>query len=1329
MIKDKKQFSMKLVILAILVSLVALSYFSEYSSVSSFATSRITGSSVEQRFGVMAAAYGDFDWRSPINITETSGKDLSSYQINITADTQSLIAAGKMNSSCKDIRFTNSTSFDSSDWTINYSYWIEEGCNTTSTRFWVKVDSIPASATKNIYMYYGNNSISAGENGTETFPIFFYDMSYDPTGDWIYTYNWGDATHRYHSLVNDFNNVNITQGRYRHKHRLNWVQSRNWAGDGKMGLTDGADSGASAYGTLWAGNFTLLTDRWNTDQGATDSQTLSRHYVRNSTCGAISVDQRIPGYSEGNNYITEQRWAGTAADYVIWNTAYAQVWKNTHNTCIPMNLDKQVFSWGVHSTCNSGAGYIFSYVAASPNYLRYRATADHYGACAQSDGVEHYFYWMFIANYTSPEPTVILGVEEDNNLPTHSNPILNSSAGTNTTNEDLTCYNQSTSDADGDNVTNIYNWYLNDTPIMIGYWPFDSDDSGGAGVTKDYSGYGNDGAENGGVIWNSTGQIGGAYTFDASNDYINPGMDIWGDITLAAWVYYNGNDAGAIYGNYHQSHAVGDTDSILCSVYPWGGIVYSIDDGTSLVTTKNLSGGWNHLVFQHGAAGMNIYINGTLNASNAVAINLDTRGAHSYWAGGPGVIYPYIGEKGYSFIHASYSDSYNGSIDDFRIYNSTLSAAQIAQLYQDTKDGYSSSQTIVSEETSVGENYTCEVTPSDGLEDGTTKNSSTLIILGDTTAPTISIISPQAAETYIINSTWFNISANEALSWCGYSLNLAANVTMTSYNATHYYNNTNLTDGIHNVTVHCNDTSGNMGQSALVTFYIDTVPPAIDLDFPVNFRYLTYGNITFNYTPHPNGGALDTCRLYGNWSTGWHINQTNSTINASIPNYFNTTIEEGTHFWNVWCNDSGGNSDFAPQNQTFTIDLTPPTVILNYPSSGNVSGSITINSTVTDNTGVNSSRVYYQLSNTSGSQTAWTAMINLTSTLFNTSFDTTTLADGYYNITINASDIAYNVNSTERVQIRIVQDNIVPIVNLETPQDGSTIGYAVVTFGYNVTDVVSDIRNCSVWTNSTGIWALNTTNSTTITEATAGQQINVANLAEGTIIWNVQCYDTASVSNMAFATNNYTAIKDTTAPTIALSAPSDGYASTTTTLGFEYSVTDFSNIASCSLIINNAVDQTDTTITKSTAQTFTQTLSAGTHTWSINCTDAVGNTNASGSRSLTISLPAEEASTRRGGIAATAPTAPTTTGEAPTAPAPTPTTPARTIPPSEGIIAPSLFGAISEQSRDPTSIIVTIIIIAAVIFAVLRIKSNKSKKKLNRSIDSRTHTSGEVKPR
>jgi hypothetical protein len=92
--------------------------------------------------------------------------NLTNYQVLVTLDTASLISAGKMRSDCGDIRFTDS------DAQTLLSYWIESGCNSATTKIWVKVPTIPASSTKTIYVYYGNPSATNQSSGDNTFDYF-----------------------------------------------------------------------------------------------------------------------------------------------------------------------------------------------------------------------------------------------------------------------------------------------------------------------------------------------------------------------------------------------------------------------------------------------------------------------------------------------------------------------------------------------------------------------------------------------------------------------------------------------------------------------------------------------------------------------------------------------------------------------------------------------------------------------------------------------------------------------------------------------------------------------------------------------------------------------------------------------------------------------------------------------------------------------------------------------------------------------------------------------------------------------------------------------------
>lgn len=90
---------------------------------------------------------------------------LTDYQVLVTLDTAIQISQGHMLSDCGDIRF-----YDSSQ-VISLTYWLESGCNTSSTRVWVKIPSIPATSTEKIYLTYGDSS-SSESNGDAVFEFF-----------------------------------------------------------------------------------------------------------------------------------------------------------------------------------------------------------------------------------------------------------------------------------------------------------------------------------------------------------------------------------------------------------------------------------------------------------------------------------------------------------------------------------------------------------------------------------------------------------------------------------------------------------------------------------------------------------------------------------------------------------------------------------------------------------------------------------------------------------------------------------------------------------------------------------------------------------------------------------------------------------------------------------------------------------------------------------------------------------------------------------------------------------------------------------------------------
>jgi hypothetical protein len=95
-------------------------------------------------------------YQKPVTITNNTGSSLTDSLQQISLDTSELISANKMRTDCGDLRVLDN------DQTTELAYWIEGGiyeCNTTDTRIWVRVPSIPT-GDYDIYVRYESDSSS-----------------------------------------------------------------------------------------------------------------------------------------------------------------------------------------------------------------------------------------------------------------------------------------------------------------------------------------------------------------------------------------------------------------------------------------------------------------------------------------------------------------------------------------------------------------------------------------------------------------------------------------------------------------------------------------------------------------------------------------------------------------------------------------------------------------------------------------------------------------------------------------------------------------------------------------------------------------------------------------------------------------------------------------------------------------------------------------------------------------------------------------------------------------------------------------------------------------
>ena len=417
-----------------------------------------------------------------------------------------------------------------------------------------------------------------------------------------------------------------------------------------------------------------------------------------------------------------------------------------------------------------------------------------------------------------------------------------------------------------DAITNITDWRVNESSIAVLNLPFDTEiTSTASGAVRDYSTFGNNGTLGGGTsgykpTWTSSGKVGGAYEFDGVDDYVDCGnsesLNITNAITIESWIKLNNVESTAktitgkawtYYWLYtHTAHATFYLRTGPSANYT------SLSSSEVLGTTN-----WHHIVgtYDGSTNEMYLYVDGVQYGPKEGAGLINSH-ASSFKIGNYGSGSPF-----------------NGSIDEVKIYNHSLSPEQINASYQAGLAGHQI-ETIMSQETSAGQTWEVAVTPNDVYSDGTTVLSNNLTVI-DLESPNITIISPNSSFNYTTLEIDFNISISDdgTIDWCGYSLNNDSNITMTEFNNTYWwFEPSDLSPGTHNLTFYCNDTSGNYGTNSTNFTILDEAAISIYLS-----PFLSW-NVNWSLTSLP----ADDLGALGN-------NEDNATfyyINISVTNTY-----------------------------------------------------------------------------------------------------------------------------------------------------------------------------------------------------------------------------------------------------------------------------------------------------------------------------------------------------------------------------------------------------------------------------------------------------------
>jgi hypothetical protein len=424
------------------------------------------------------------------------------------------------------------------------------------------------------------------------------------------------------------------------------------------------------------------------------------------------------GCGDGGNNDPTNRFNGSTDDIQIWNRA--------------LTPDE------INAEYNAGVSKLFS------NYTNLISGNYNYTAYVQD----------VTGNVNQTETRILLFKE----IPVVSNVILNSTSGQNSTSDNISVYYNTT-----DSTTVISDWRVNGSSIAVLNLPFDTNiSSNAAKAIKDYSTFGNNGTLGNSTlgtqpIWNASGKIGGAYEFDGVGDFINctnsSSLNLNGSMAIEVWIRpamsheTTGNNYGvlakATNPRWSWQLRFGGADGGGTNTDRLG---FQFNNNTNdqavpgawVNVDRNLvSGQWYHIVGTYNGTHAKIYLNGVLNDTKPVN-RIQTSVA-------PLVI-----------GHEGWNNFFNGTIDDVRIYNRSLSAEQINILYQTGLSG-KYPETISDKETFTGDVWSDALTPNDFYGDGVTVLSNNLTITN--VIPVINLqVSPTVAYTKDDLNCTFNVS-------------------------------------------------------------------------------------------------------------------------------------------------------------------------------------------------------------------------------------------------------------------------------------------------------------------------------------------------------------------------------------------------------------------------------------------------------------------------------------------------------------------------------------------------------------------------------------------
>jgi len=293
----------------------------------------------------------------------------------------------------------------------------------------------------------------------------------------------------------------------------------------------------------------------------------------------------------------------------------------------------------------------------------------------------------------------------------------------------------------------------------------------------------------------------------------------------------------------------------------------------------------------------------------------------------------------------------------------------------------------------------------------------------DNTLPAVSIDDPGAHLRATVALSAVSSDAGSGLASTLFERAPAGSGSWTPVAAS--WDTTLVADGFYDLRAVATDNAGNQAVSAVLGREVDNTPPqttidsgpaTLDNDRTPTFALSSNESPDVTYECSVDGGAYAPCG-------------SPATLGS---------LADGAHTLDVRAADLAGNVDATPAQHAWTVDATDPTVSLTFPAPGAlVSGIVTLTASASDASGAPD--LEFELSPADLGD--WTTV--------SSSWDTTAVGDGRYDVRVVATDPAGNTSTATAEDVLV--DNTAPLVAIDSPAGPYVNATAADPFGLAAT--------------------------------------------------------------------------------------------------------------------------------------------------------------------------------------------------------------------------------------------------------------------------------------